>query len=97
MLFIDFNVRSSDWWPDKITSLKGVHINSLISLYGFDQLISDPTHILPNSSSKIDLIFTDQPSLVVGCGVYPSLHVNYYHQITHSNLNLMIKYPPYKF
>ena len=32
------------------------HINSLISMYGFDQLISDPTHILPASSSHIDLI-----------------------------------------
>ena len=92
----DFNARSNDWWPNKITSLKGVHINSLISLYGFNKLISDPTHILPNSSSIIDLIFTDQPNLVVGCGVHPSLHVNCRHQIAHSNFNLMIKYHPCK-
>ena len=42
----DFNARSSDWWPDDITSPEGTHINSLISMYGFDQLISDPNHIL---------------------------------------------------
>ena len=41
----DFNARSSDWWPDDITSPEGTRINSLISMYGFDQLISDPTHI----------------------------------------------------
>ena len=52
----DFSARSSDWWPDDITSPEGTHINSLISIYGFDQLISDPTHILPVSFSSIDLI-----------------------------------------
>ena len=57
----DFNARSSDWWPDDITSPEGTHINSLISMYGFDQ-ISDPTHVLPASSSCIDLIFTYQPN-----------------------------------
>ena len=46
----DFNARSSDWWPDDITTPEGTHINSLISVYGFDQLISDPTHILHATS-----------------------------------------------
>ena len=63
-------------------------------MYGFDQLISDPTHILPASSSCIDLIFTDQPNLVVDSGVHPSLHTNCHHQITYCNINLMIVYPP---
>ena len=90
----DFNARSSDWWPDDITSPEGTHINSLISMYGFDQLISDPTHILPASSSCIDLIFTDQPNLVVDSGVHPSNHINCHHQITYCNINLMIVYPP---
>ena len=93
----DFNARSSDWWPDDITSPEGTHINSLISMYGFDQLISDPTHILPASSSCIDLIFTDQPNLVVDSGVHSSLHTNCHHQITYCNINLMIVYPsPYE-
>ena len=63
----DFNARSSNWWLD-ITSPEGTHINSLISMYGFDQLISDPTHIIPASFSCIELIFTDQPNLVVDSG-----------------------------
>ena len=90
----DFNARSSDWWPDDITSPEGTHINSLISMYGFDQLISDPTHILPASSSCIDLIFTDQPNLVVDSGVHLSLHPNCHHQITYYNINFMIVNPP---
>ena len=92
----NFNARSSDWWPDDITSPEGAHVNSLISMYGFDQLILDPTQILPASSSCIDLIFTDQPNLVVDSGVHPSLHANCHHQITYCKLNLMIAYPPYE-
>ena len=66
------------------------------STYGLHQLISDPTHILPNSSSCIDLIFTDQTNLVVDTGVHLSLHPNYHHQITYCKFNLFIKYPaPY--
>ena len=57
----DFNARSQSWWSDDITSYEGSHIDSLTTTYGFHQLISDPTHLLPNSSSCIDLIFTDQP------------------------------------
>ena len=82
MILCDFSARSSDWWPDDVNPLEGTHISSLISMYGFDQLISDPTHILPASSSCIDLIFTDQPFLVVDSGVHPSLHASCHHQIT---------------
>ena len=63
-------------------------------MYGFDQLISDLTHILPASSRCTDLIFTGQPNLVVDSGVQPSLHTNCHHQITCCNINLMIVYPP---
>ena len=66
-------------------------------MYGFDQLISDPTHILSASSSCIDLIFIDQPNLVVDSGVHPFLHTNCHDQITYCNINLMIVYPsPYE-
>ena len=92
----DFNARSSDWWPDDITSPEGTHINSLISMYGFDQLISDPTHILPASSSCIDLIFTDQPNLVVDSVIHPSLHINCHHQITYCNILMTVYLPPYE-
>ena len=69
----------------------------MISLYGFDQLISDTTNLLLALSSCIDLIFTDQPNLVVDRGVHPSFYANCHYQITHCNLNLMIAYPlPYE-
>ena len=77
----DFNVQSKSWWCEDITSHKGCQIESLRMSYGLQQLISDPVH-LRNSSSCIDLIFTDQPNLIVDSGVHPSLYPKCHHQIT---------------
>ena len=76
----DFNAKSKTWWTHDITTNEGAQIESLTSMYGLHQLISDPTHILPNSCSCIDLVFTDRPNLVVDGGVHPLLHPNCYHQ-----------------
>ena len=86
----DFNARSQSWWSDDITSFEGSHIDSLTTTHGFHQLISDPTHLLPNSSSCIDLIFTDQSNLAVDSGVHPILHGNCHHQIIFSKFSLTI-------
>ena len=59
----DFNARSSVWWTKDKTTTEGTQLESLTSVHGFHQLISQPTHLLPQSSSCIDLRFTDQPNL----------------------------------
>ena len=74
--------------------MEGTRLDSLVSTHKFHQLISEPTHILRNSLSCIDLIFTDQPSSVVDSGVHPTLHENCHHQITYCKLNLKIVFPP---
>ena len=65
------------------------------TLNGFHEVISEPTHVQRNSSSCIDLIFTDQPSLVTNNGVHASLHSSCHHQIIHCTFNLNIVYPPF--
>ena len=74
--------------------MKGIRLDSLVSIHGFHQLISEPTRILPYSLSCTDLIFTDQPVLVADCGDYPTMHENCHHQITYCKLNVQIDYPP---
>ena len=74
--------------------MEDTRLDSLLSSHGFHQLISEPTHILWNSLSCIDVIFTDQLSLVADSGVHPTLHKNCHYQITHCKLNLKIVYPP---
>ena len=87
------NARSPAWWSKGITPSHDTQINSLTTTHGFKEIISDPTHILPQLSSCIDLIFTDQYNYVIDCGTYPSLHPNCHHQITFYKLDLKVEYP----
>ena len=89
-----FHARSSNWCKYDIPNNEGVQIDSVTSTHGLEQLISEPTHILSDSSSCIDLIFTNQPNLVVDNGTHPSLHPNCRHQIIHCKINLQVEYPP---
>ena len=61
MILGDFNAKCSSWQEQDIISNAGLQIEYLASFYGSTQLISDPTHILRNSSSCIDLILTNCP------------------------------------
>ena len=61
----DFNWRCSSWWSNNINTTEGLKLFSLMSSNGFSQLIHEPTHIQANSSSCIDLVFTDQSNLSV--------------------------------
>ena len=88
----NFNARSKLWWPEDVTSYEGTQIEPLKTMHGLQQLISDPAHLLPNPSSCIELIFTDQPNLAVNSGVHLSLHVKCHHQIIYCKFNLMIVY-----
>ena len=65
ILIGDYNARSRSWWPSDTNTPEGMQLDTLTSSYGLQQLVNEPTHILPSSSSCTDLIFTDQPSLVV--------------------------------
>ena len=88
-----FNRTSSSWWKkDKTT--EGTYLEALTSLHNFEELLSEPTHILSHFCSCIDLIFTNQPNLVVNWGTNSTLNTKYHDQMTHCILNLNIEYPP---
>ena len=89
----DFNARSSSWWSNYIANPNCILIDTLMVTRGFKHLISDATHMLSQSLSCIDLIFTDQPNYVIDCGIHPSLNQNCHHQITFCNVNLTVEYP----
>ena len=57
-------------------------------------MIKEPTHILDNSRSCIDLIFTFQTNMVIDSSVQASLHQNCHHQIISAKFDLKIFYPP---
>ena len=75
------------------TSYVRAKIDALTTQFGLQQIIKEPTHILAESSSCIDLIFTSHQNLVMETGVHSSL----YHQTTYAKFNLKIHYPlPYE-
>ena len=94
ILLGDFNAKPKPWSINDTTTEEGTILENLTSLFGLNQLISDPTHILQHSSSCIDLIFVNQPNLVIDSGIHPSQHQNCHHQIIFCKLNLKIEYPP---
>ena len=61
-------------------------LESFSSLYEMKHLIIEPSQVLENSSSFIDLIPTNQPNLIMGSGVHLTLHPRCHHQIICSNL-----------
>ena len=54
----DFNAKFSNCYNKDTTFFEGNTIENVTSKLGLHQIINEPTHILPNSFSCIDLIFT---------------------------------------
>ena len=90
----DFNAESSSWWSGDVDNIEGTQLESITSFYGLHQIINESTHILPSSSSCIDLIFTNQPNMIRNSGVHPSLHQNCHDRIIFAKVNMKIFYPP---
>ena len=61
----DFNAKSSSWYLNDITSFEGSQITFLASQFTMYQVIKEPTQILDNSYSCIDIIFTSQPNMIM--------------------------------
>ena len=54
----DFNAKLNSWYTNDSTDIEGSKIDILTSIFVFHQIINEATHILNDSSSCIDLIFT---------------------------------------
>ena len=89
----DFNAKLSTWCRSDKSTYEGSRIDDLVSNYGLQQLINEPTHRAGCPSSCIDL-FCSQPNLIMKSGVHPSLHPNCHHQIIYAKFKLKVYYPP---
>ena len=56
----DFNARMQGRYQNDMTTFEGWKIDITTSQFGLSQIIKQPTHILSNSASCIDLIFISQ-------------------------------------
>ena len=94
MVLGDFNAKLNSWCKYDKSTYEVTRIDGLASNFGLQQLINQPTRVIGNSSSCIDLLFCSQPNLVMASGVHPSLHPSCHHQIIYAKFNLKIYYPP---
>ena len=77
--------------------LTGLNLRSRFLIMDFSlwtQIINEPTHILEDALSCIDLIFTQQPNMFLDSRVHSSLHPNSHHQIAFAKFSLKVYYPP---
>ena len=89
----DFNAKTSLWYNNDITTYEDSKIGGVTSQSGLEQIIKEPTHIIGDSPSCIDLIFMTKSNLVTESGVHYSLYSNCHHHITFAKFNLKIHYP----
>ena len=93
----DFNVKSHNWYNCGKTTASGAKLEIITSHYGLTQIINEPTYILEDASSCIDLIFISQPNMILDSGVHSSLHPNSHHLIGFVKFNLKVYYySPYE-
>ena len=90
----DFNARTSEWWNGDSTNLQGTEPAELAAQYSLNQIIDGPTHILSNSASCIDLIFTAETNFVTESGVVPALFPRCHHQLIFPKVNFTTFFPP---
>ena len=63
----DFN---ANWYKGSRTTAGGSKLEIVTSHYGLTQINNEPTHLLEDFSSCIDLVFKSQPNMVLGNGVH---------------------------
>ena len=91
----DFNGHSQLWWPDGDTTPEGEEIHEHFTSLGLTQIIDEPTNFEPHKNPTcIDLIFTDQPNLILDSGTRASLDSFCHHQIIHCKINHKLPPPP---
>ena len=98
MITGDFSSKNSSCYLGDPGTPQGARVETLTSFYGLNQLkqLKTLSHLLKNSATCIDLVFINQPHLVMESGVHSSLSSTCHHEIIFAKLNLKIEYPlPY--
>ena len=76
VLIGDFHAKSKNWYKNDECSFEGNNIEDVRSKFCLQQVIKESPHILDNSSSRFNLIFTLQVNLIIESVVHPPIHSN---------------------
>ena len=90
----DFNAKNLKWWNGDSTNLQGTELAELATHYSLNQVIDGPAHILPNSASCTDLIFTTETIFFIDSGVLHLLFPRPHHQLIFPKVSFTTFFPP---
>ena len=90
----DFNARLSKWCPSDKDSKAGQEIDTFTTASVYTQMIGQPTHIINEKSSCIDLLFTTYNKFLCNVRVEQTIYNKCNHNIIYELLNLNIPLPP---
>ena len=90
----NFHAKTYNLYYKDKTSYKGLKTDAITSQFGSEKLNNEPTHIIENSSSCIDLTFTIHSKVAMESGVDSSFHPNCHHQTVFTKSDLRMVYPP---
>ena len=92
----DFNAHHKAWYTNGKTDSNGLAFKEIFDNYGMTQLVDQPTYYNPgnpNSRTLVDIVVTNQPSLVIANEVHPSLHETCHHHLNFVKINLNTPVP----
>ena len=70
IFIVEFNAKCPCWYSKDNSTTEGSKLRLLMSQFGLNQIINEPTHVTKNSSTCIELSFTSQTNLVIESGVH---------------------------
>ena len=85
----DFNAKNIHWGFTDRNNALGSRLYDFTIRRGLKQMIKEPTRIINNQESLLDLIFTDSPDLITDFGVTAPLHEFCDHCIIFGNFELL--------
>ena len=89
--------NQNNWYRNDNCSFEGNIIANVTSQFGLQQVIKEPTHILDNSYSCIDAIFTFLANLLIQSLVQLSLHSNFHNQLIYQKFNFDFLFCPHSY
>ena len=88
----NFNNRCKQWWPEDNEDHQRTALDEFIESNALFQLIDQPTHVQENSNSCIDLIISNQTSLLVEFGVHESMFRGCHHEIIFEKVAVSVQH-----
>lgn len=70
----DMNCRNTLFWGPDTTNTEGRALKAQFDSHDYDQLIHEPTRVVNNCQSCIDLLFINNPSIISEVGTRPKIH-----------------------